>query len=233
MPFAIRRSRGIRFLHLTDDSQLQRLCHSTSPIRDLPMPARAASRGLPAGEIPGGAGDVAAHLCSAERRGSQLAADARRQSGQVAPGAHHLVLRDVSSVAIRARLPALSSGVSQSVSIPTTTPWATGRLRALRHILSRPSLDEVHAYRAYVDDAMVHVLTPSCRLSWSRWLTLGINHEQQHQELIVTDVKNGLWTNPLRPAFHPAQDSRRATRRLLVPAAGVAQLRRRHLQRWF
>jgi ergothioneine biosynthesis protein EgtB len=84
-------------------------------------------------------------------------------------------------------------------------------LRTLRHTLSRPGLDEVHAYRAYVDDAMVHVLTTDPAPELVALVTLGINHEQQHQELIVTDVKNGLWTNPLRPAFHPAQDSCHAT----------------------
>ncbi len=83
-------------------------------------------------------------------------------------------------------------------------------LRALRHILSRPGLDEVHAYRAHVDDAMVHLLTSDPAPELAALVTLGINHEQQHQELIVTDVKNGLWTNPLRPAFRPAQESHEA-----------------------
>src|SRR5579875_837346 len=86
-------------------------------------------------------------------------------------------------------------------------------LRALRHVLSRPSLEEVHAYRIYVDEAMVHLLTlelPSAALDL---IALGINHEQQHQELIVTDVKNGLWANPLRPAYrvspeHPVSPRR-------------------------
>ena len=74
-------------------------------------------------------------------------------------------------------------------------------LRSLRHILSRPSLDEVHAYRIYVDEAMVHLLTLDLPAAALDLIALGINHEQQHQELIVTDVKNGLWTNPLRPAY--------------------------------
>jgi len=74
--------------------------------------------------------------------------------------------------------------------------------RALRHILSRPSLDEVHAYRIYVDEAMVHVLTLELPSDAVKLIELGINHEQQHQELIVTDVKNGLYANPLRPAYH-------------------------------
>jgi ergothioneine biosynthesis protein EgtB len=76
-------------------------------------------------------------------------------------------------------------------------------LRNLRHILSRPGLDEVHAYRSYVDDAVVHLLSTGPAPEFEALVTLGINHEQQHQELIVTDVKNGLWTNPLRPAFRP------------------------------
>ena len=74
-------------------------------------------------------------------------------------------------------------------------------LRALRHILSRPGLDEVHAYRSYVDEAMAHVLAQELPPQAVELITLGINHEQQHQELIVTDVKNGLWANPLRPAY--------------------------------
>lgn len=74
-------------------------------------------------------------------------------------------------------------------------------LRTLRHTLSRPSLDEVHAYRIYVDEAMVHLLTLELPAAARELIELGINHEQQHQELIITDVKNGLWTNPLRPAY--------------------------------
>lgn len=74
-------------------------------------------------------------------------------------------------------------------------------LRALRHILSRPSLAEVHSYRAAVDDAMGELLRRDPASEIRDLILLGVNHEQQHQELIVTDVKHGLWTNPLRPAY--------------------------------
>ena len=89
-------------------------------------------------------------------------------------------------------------------------------LRGLRHILSRPSLDEVHAYRIYVDEAMVHLLTLELPQAAIELIELGINHEQQHQELIITDVKNGLWTNPLRPAYrvragHASADDKSAS----------------------
>ncbi len=83
-------------------------------------------------------------------------------------------------------------------------------LRSLRHILSRPSLDEVHAYRIYVDEAMVHVLMQELPPAALHLVMLGINHEQQHQELIITDVKNGLWMNPLRPAYHGTGNEMRA-----------------------
>ena len=74
-------------------------------------------------------------------------------------------------------------------------------LRSLRHTLSRPSLSEVHFYRAAVDDAMGDLLSSDPPPEVLELVLLGINHEQQHQELIVTDVKYGLWSNPLRPAY--------------------------------
>ena len=92
-------------------------------------------------------------------------------------------------------------------------------LRALRHTLSRPSLAEVHSYRAAVDESMSDLL--DCDLSGELrdLILLGINHEQQHQELLVTDVKHGLWTNPLRPAYREnrvAHDLPRAGRGVRV-----------------
>lgn len=78
-------------------------------------------------------------------------------------------------------------------------------LRALRHILSRPGLVEVHAYRDHVDEAMSRLCDADLDAQARGLVLLGLNHEQQHQELIVTDVKNGLWTNPLRPPYRTAQ----------------------------
>ena len=74
-------------------------------------------------------------------------------------------------------------------------------LRALRHALTRPSLAEVHAYRRHVDEAIGCLLARELPSGVIDLLTLGLNHEQQHQELILTDVKNGLALNPLRPAY--------------------------------
>jgi ergothioneine biosynthesis protein EgtB len=74
-------------------------------------------------------------------------------------------------------------------------------LRAARHVLSRPGLHEVHEYRAFVDDAMQRLLGQDLSGEVLDLVGLGLNHEQQHQELIVTDVKYGLAANPLRPAY--------------------------------
>lgn len=74
--------------------------------------------------------------------------------------------------------------------------------RPKRGTLSRPGLDEIRAYRAHVDEAMECLLTTDDRMVTSR-IALGLHHEQQHQELIVTDVKGNLGTNPLRPAYRP------------------------------
>src|SRR5271165_1770450 len=77
-------------------------------------------------------------------------------------------------------------------------------LRAMRHVLSRPTLDEVRAYRAQLDDGMEQLLSHELPRDVQDLLALGINHEQQHQELILTDVKYGLAANPLRPAYRKA-----------------------------
>ena len=73
--------------------------------------------------------------------------------------------------------------------------------RALRHTLSRPTLDEVHAYRSHVDEAMGRLLARELAPEIVDLVVLGLNHEQQHQELILTDAKYGLAANPLRPAY--------------------------------
>jgi len=79
--------------------------------------------------------------------------------------------------------------------------------RALRHVLSRPTLDEVHAYRAHVDAAMELLLARNLSSDVQDLVKLGMNHEQQHQELILTDVKHGLAANPLRPAYRERPDN--------------------------
>lgn len=80
--------------------------------------------------------------------------------------------------------------------------------KALRNTFSRPSLEEVQKYRRYTDEHM-HALLEAPELSAEvlKLVELGINHEQQHQELLATDVKHAFWTNPLRPAYQPAQAS--------------------------
>jgi len=70
--------------------------------------------------------------------------------------------------------------------------------RASRGLMSRPSLSEVLDYRTHTDAALAQYfdrLAPEALVL----LELGLNHEQQHQELMVTDIKHGLWSAPLRP----------------------------------
>ena len=74
--------------------------------------------------------------------------------------------------------------------------------KALRNTFSRPTLPEVQTYRRYIDEHVQKLLSvselPEAQL---KVVELGVHHEQQHQELIVTDIKHAFWTNPLRPAY--------------------------------
>jgi len=78
--------------------------------------------------------------------------------------------------------------------------------RAQRGLLTRPTVAEVYAYRAHVDAHMQQVIATiddDPHHPASAVLELGLHHEQQHQELLVTDIKHVFWTNPMRPAYRP------------------------------
>jgi ergothioneine biosynthesis protein EgtB len=88
--------------------------------------------------------------------------------------------------------------------------------RPSRGLITRPSLDEVNAYRRAVDERVAAQLTLSEPGIWDserrqamlRRVELGIHHEQQHQELLLTDIKHLLSNNPLCPAYHAQPGSR-------------------------
>jgi ergothioneine biosynthesis protein EgtB len=74
--------------------------------------------------------------------------------------------------------------------------------RAERGLISRPGLDQVFAYRAHVGDAMLELLAGNrASPEVSALIELGLHHEQQHQELLLTDVKHLLSRNPFKPAY--------------------------------
>jgi ergothioneine biosynthesis protein EgtB len=75
--------------------------------------------------------------------------------------------------------------------------------RARRGMVTRPTLDEVRAYRAAVDDALLRAL-PDLPAPALELVALGCHHEEQHQELLVTDILHLFSENPLEPALWPA-----------------------------
>jgi ergothioneine biosynthesis protein EgtB len=77
--------------------------------------------------------------------------------------------------------------------------------RPQRGLLSRPGIAEIARYRAHVDAAMAELIAT---IDGARWpeaaalIELGIHHEEQHQELLLMDIKHVLSLNPLQPAYH-------------------------------
>jgi ergothioneine biosynthesis protein EgtB len=89
--------------------------------------------------------------------------------------------------------------------------------RPQRGLITRPGLDEVLRYRQQVDSAMEAFIATCSDADWQRavpLIELGLNHEQQHQELILTDIKYALALNPFDACYAPAAPS--------VSNAGVA-----------
>jgi ergothioneine biosynthesis protein EgtB len=86
--------------------------------------------------------------------------------------------------------------------------------RPRRGLITRPGLDAVLAYRAHVDAAMEDFLAQADAAQGAQAL-LGLQHEEQHQELILTDIKHAFFCNPLLPAYRTEAQ----TPRTAVPLA--------------
>jgi ergothioneine biosynthesis protein EgtB len=103
--------------------------------------------------------------------------------------------------------------------------------RPKRGSLSRPTVKEIYAYRAAVDEQMLGLFEAIAAKQWpefSRLVILGLNHEQQHQELLVYDIKYIFANNPLRPVYQ--KSNRRASSQILPKsefikfAGGIAEI---------
>ncbi len=73
-----------------------------------------------------------------------------------------------------------------------------------RGMLARPTLAEVYRYRAYVNNRMRELMENVAEAKWQAllfYVTLGLNHEQQHQELLLMDIKHNFSVNPLLPVY--------------------------------
>jgi ergothioneine biosynthesis protein EgtB len=79
--------------------------------------------------------------------------------------------------------------------------------KRLRSSFSRPGLDEILHYRGYVDAAIERMIEADPPPEALRAIELGLNHEEQHQELLLTDVLHAFFTNPLRPVYRPWVES--------------------------
>src|SRR5258708_2002274 len=83
--------------------------------------------------------------------------------------------------------------------------------RGARGMLTRPSLGEVREYRAAVDAAMARLLEQELPREAIAATTLGVNHEEQHQELLLTDIHHAFFMNPTRPAYARGTETATAT----------------------
>lgn len=94
--------------------------------------------------------------------------------------------------------------------------------RAQRGMISRPTVAEVYTYRQQTDSAMLGLLTNATDAEWKTLaavVELGLHHEQQHQELLLTDLKHMFAQNPLRPTYRAKP---KATDAIPMPAPQAA-----------
>jgi ergothioneine biosynthesis protein EgtB len=80
--------------------------------------------------------------------------------------------------------------------------------KRLRSSFSRPPLERILAFRAHVDEAIGKMLQSDPEEEAVKRVELGCHHEEQHQELLLTDILHAFFTNPLRPAYLPSDPGR-------------------------
>lgn len=101
--------------------------------------------------------------------------------------------------------------------------------RPQRGQLSRPTVKQIYAYRAHVDEAMQQLLDQTAQPEWSTIVfrsLIGLHHEQQHQELLLTDIKHIFACNPLRPVYRdlPQTDGTAASLQWAEQAGGLVEI---------
>jgi len=81
--------------------------------------------------------------------------------------------------------------------------------KKLRASFSRPGLEEILRYRQHVDEAIDRLMEGDAPPAALERIELGVNHEEQHQELLLTDILHAFYTNPLRPKYREKEDRER------------------------
>src|SRR5665213_293307 len=82
--------------------------------------------------------------------------------------------------------------------------------KRLRSSFSRPPIEEILHFRAHVDQAMDRLFEKRAEPEALKRIELGVNHEEQHQELMLTDMLHAFFTNPLRPSYREADLDKKA-----------------------
>jgi ergothioneine biosynthesis protein EgtB len=96
--------------------------------------------------------------------------------------------------------------------------------KRLRSSFSRPPLQEIVQFRAHVDESVERLLERDADPEALKRIELGVNHEEQHQELLLTDMLHALFTNPLRPVYSPQAPSPTSQMRDVGHAAEIKYL---------
>jgi ergothioneine biosynthesis protein EgtB len=97
--------------------------------------------------------------------------------------------------------------------------------KRLRSSFSRPGVEEVLRFRTHVDEAVEALLDGNPPAEALERIELGVNHEEQHQELILTDILSAFYVNPLRPVYRTEEAEPRVSKRDTEPSGPLRFLR--------